>query len=73
MRFEKGDICFAKGELELWSIALKSMHLTIYATGTKNKQMSFFSVYPNHTLVGGVSVNSLCQQVTLWDIVAMGI
>ncbi len=54
---------------ELGSIALKSTRFTIYATETDVKretdveQVSCFSVdYLNHTLVGGVSVNSLCQQ-----------
>ncbi len=53
----------AKGGFELGSIASKRTHLTIYVTETDDQQASFFSVdYPNHTLVGGVSVNSLCQQ-----------
>ncbi len=45
------------------SIALKSTRLTIYATETDVKQVCFFIVdCPNHTLVGGVTVSSLCQQ-----------
>ncbi len=53
----------AKGEFELGSIVSKSMCFTIYATEADVKWVSFFSVdCPNHTLVGGVSVNSLCQQ-----------
>ncbi len=63
MRFEKGEKSLAKGGFELGSIALKSTRLTICATETDVKRASFFSVdSPNHTLVGGVSVNSLCQQ-----------
>ncbi len=65
MRYEilKGEKSLAKGRFELGSIASKSMHLTIYATETNVKLASFFSVdYPNHKLVGRVSVNSLCQQ-----------
>ncbi len=42
------------------SIASQSTRLTIYATETDDQ---FFNVdYPNHTLVDGVSVNSICQQ-----------
>ncbi len=53
----------AKGGFELGSITSKSTRLTIYTTETDVEQVSFFSdYYPNHTLVGGVSVNSLCQQ-----------
>ncbi len=45
------------------SIASNSMRFTIYTTETDAEWASFFSVdYPNHTLAGGVSVNSLCQQ-----------
>ncbi len=45
------------------SIASNSMRFTIYTTETDGEWASFFSVdYPNHTLAGGVSVNSLCQQ-----------
>ncbi len=56
----------AKGRLELVS---KSTLFTIYATETEMNQASFFSVdYPNHTLVGGVSVNSLCRQGMLFAI-----
>ncbi len=45
------------------SIASKNTRLTIHATETDMKWVSFFSVdYPNHTLLGGVSVNSFCQQ-----------
>ncbi len=50
-----------KAVFELGSIASKSMRFTIYATETDVEQVSCFSVdYPNHTLVGGVSVNNLC-------------
>ncbi len=53
----------AKGRFELGSIVSKCMHFTIYTTETDVKWACFCSVdYPNHTLVGGVSVNSLCQQ-----------
>ncbi len=44
MRFEKGEKSLAKGGFELGSIALKSMRLTIYATETDVKYLSFFSV-----------------------------
>ncbi len=53
----------AKGGFELGSIASKNMCLTIYATATDDWCVFFVSVdYLNHTLVDGVSVNSLCQQ-----------
>ncbi len=51
----------AKGGFELGSIALKSMCLIIYATDTEWASLCSLDS-PNHTLVGGVSVNSLCQQ-----------
>ncbi len=57
MRFEKGEKSLAKPGLELRSIASKSTHFTIDTT-----DILFCVDYPNHTLVGGVSVNSLCQQ-----------
>ncbi len=67
MRFEKGEKSSAKGGFELGSIASKNTRLTIYTTETDVKQASFLSVdYLNHTLVGGVSVNSLCQQGRLF-------
>ncbi len=57
----------AKGGFELWLIASKSTCLTLYTTETDADWVSFFSVdYPNHTLVGGVSVNCLCQQGRLF-------
>ncbi len=63
MRFEREKKSSAKGGFKLGSIASKCMRLTIYATETDVKQPSFFSLdYTNHMLVGGVSVNSLCQQ-----------
>ncbi len=63
MRFEKEEKSSAKGRRELGSTVSKYMRLSIYATETDAELLSFFSVdYPNHTLVGGVSVNSLCQQ-----------
>ncbi len=63
MRFEKGEKSLAKGGLELWLTASKCMRLTIYTTETDVELVSCFSVDQlNHTLVGGVSVNSLCQQ-----------
>ncbi len=53
----------AKDGFELGSIVSKCTCLTIYATETDVKWVSFFSVgYPNHTLEGGVSVNGLYQQ-----------
>ncbi len=65
MRFEKGEKSLSKGGLELGSIVSKSMHLTIYTTETDAEFASFFSVdYPNHTLVGGVSVNRHSEKVT---------
>ncbi len=40
-----------------------SMHFTIYATGAEVGWSSFVVLTtPNHTLVGGVCVNTLCQQ-----------
>ncbi len=63
MSFEKGEKSLAKGRLRLRLIASKSTRSTIYSTETDVKQASFFNVdCPNHTLVGGVSLNSLCQQ-----------
>ncbi len=64
MRFEKGEKKVQqKVDSNSGRSRKKSTRLTIYATETDVKQVSFFSVdYPNHTLVGGVSVNSLCQQ-----------
>ncbi len=60
MNFEKGEKSSAKGRFKLKSIA---SNLTTYAAETIVKRASFFSDdYPNHTLVGGVSANSLCQQ-----------
>ncbi len=62
MQFEKGEKSLSKGGFELGSIASKS---TFYhnATGTNVIQVSLVSLgSPNHTLVGGVSVNSPCQQ-----------
>ncbi len=57
MNFEKGEKSSAKGRFKLKSIA---SNLTTYAAETIVKRASFFSDdYPNHTLVGGVSVNSL--------------
>ncbi len=56
MRFEKGEKKFGKRRARV------KKH-TLYSTETDVKQVSFFNVdCPNHTLVGGVSVNSLCQQ-----------
>ncbi len=47
MRFEKGKKSLSRGGFEL-----------VYATETDVEAVSFCSVdYPNHTLVGGVSVN----------------
>ncbi len=49
----------SKGGFEPWSIASKSMCLTIYTTDTDVEQAYFLIVsHPNHTLVGGVGVNS---------------
>ncbi len=46
------------------------MRLTIYASDTDVEQASFCIVDdPNHTLVGGVSVNSLCQQGSLFALI----
>ncbi len=61
--WEKEKESSAKGGFELGSIASKSMHLTHYTIETDAEWAAFFSVdSPNHMLVGGVSVNSLCQQ-----------
>ncbi len=67
MIFEKGEKSLAKGRFELGSIASRSTRFSIYTTETDVKWVSFFSVdCLNHTLVGGVSVNSLCQQGRLF-------
>ncbi len=53
MRFEKGGKkSSANSGFELWSIASKSMRLTIYATETDVEWVFFNVDYPNHTLVG---------------------
>ncbi len=64
MRFQNGEKSLAKGGFELGSIASKSSHLSIYSTPLKLMlNECVFSVdYPNHTLVGEVTVNRLCQQ-----------
>ncbi len=55
VRFEKGEKKFGKRRVR----TQKARALT----STRLKQASFFRVdYPNHTLVGGVRVNSICQQ-----------
>ncbi len=61
LKMEKNNS--AKGGFELGSVASKSIRVTIYATETDVGWASFCSLdSPNHTLVGGVSINSLCQQ-----------
>ncbi len=55
----------AKGEFELESIALKILHYTFYHLHHWSYSLiAFFCniVKLNHMLVGGVRVNSLCQQ-----------
>ncbi len=49
----------AKGEFEPGLTASRRLRYTLYHL----RQLSFIVLnYPNHTLVGRVSVNSLCQQ-----------
>ncbi len=63
MRFEKGKKKFGKRRARTRVDRVKK-HTPYHLLHWNDvKQESFFSVgYPNHTLIGGVSVNSLCQQ-----------
>ncbi len=64
MRFEKGEKKFGKRQPRTRVDRFKK-GLTTYTTETDAKLASFFFLSVdqlNHTLVGGVSVNSLCQQ-----------
>ncbi len=66
MRSEKEEKSFAKDGFELRSIVSKCTRLTIYATETDVKWVSFFSVgYPNHTLEGGVSVKAFTNKAAI--------
>ncbi len=63
MRFEKGEKKFSKRRI--WTrVDRAEKHVPyIYTTETDVEWVSFCSVdYPNHTLMGRVSVSSLCQQ-----------
>ncbi len=52
-----------EGGFELGSIASKRPWHTLYLPLELMNYPLFYNVdYPNHTLVGGVTVNSLCQQ-----------
>ncbi len=66
MRFEKGGKKLDKRHFRTRVNHIKNDYgkrFTIYATGAVVTRSSFVVLTtPNHTLVGGVSVNSLCQQ-----------
>ncbi len=69
MRFEKGEKSCRKGGFEPWSIASKWIRHTVYLLRHQSWQppTDFCNLdQTNHTLVGGVSVNSLCHQGRLF-------
>ncbi len=65
MRFEKGEKKFGKRQVRTRVDRVKNtMVCALQSAPLKLRTHSrFYNVdYPNHTLVGGVRVNSLCQQ-----------